>query len=220
MIRPLFLALAFFSFGFAPLAAATPPSRDLGRGLVYYRLHELPGDLPAVAVADKRAYVVDVRYATGNAEAATALESWLKFHATPRTPVFVLANSNTGGALLASLGSNLPGSGIILFGAEAPGFSPNISIRISAADERRAYDALETGASLESLLTDNPGKPRNDEARLAKEHLPDTGAADDSTADEPDLGDKNAPIKVTPPIDAVLQRAVQVHRGLLALKKI
>jgi hypothetical protein len=217
-MRP-FLPMLFFVA--ASAAHAALPARDLGRGLMYYRVHQLPGDLPAIAAADKRADVLDLRYVAANAEGVSAVESWLKARATPRTPVFVLANSKTSGALLTALGTPLPGSGVIVLGAEAPGFSPNIAVKISSAEERRAYDALEGGASLESLLTDNPNKPRNDEARLAKEHLPDTGAADDSEVDDaPAANDKNAPAKVTPPIDAVLQRAVQIHRGLLALKKI
>jgi hypothetical protein len=97
---------------------------------------------------------------------------------------------------------------------------PDIAVKITAAEERRAYDALESGAKLESLLTDNPDKPRNDEARLAKEHLPDS-APDDAVDDDPSLpAEKKAPAKTAPPIDGVLQRAVHVHRGLLALKKI
>lgn len=219
MIRRFRFPAVFLFLGLAALAAAVPV-RDLGRGLVYYRVHQLPADLPNIAAADKRVCIVDLRYTDGNAEAANALEAWLKNRAAPRTPVFVLANSNTGGPLLAPFASRLPGSGIILIGAEAPGFLPDIAVKISAAEEKRAYDALEAGATLQSLLTDNPDKPRNDEARLAKEHVPDSANADDGADDVPASSDKSAPPKLTPPIDAVLQRAVQVHRGLQALKKI
>ena len=218
MIRRFLFLFAILPLGLSTLAAAVSP-RDLGHGLVYYRLHELPADLPNVPAADKRICVLDLRYTTGNAETATELESWLKNRATPRTPVFVLANSSTGGALLTPFASRISGSGIVLIGAEAPGFLPDIPVKISAAEEKRAYDALEAGASLESLLTDNPNKPRNDEARLAKEHVSDSASADDGTEDTPPA-EKNAPVKVGPPIDAVLQRAVQLHRGLQALKKI
>jgi antitoxin (DNA-binding transcriptional repressor) of toxin-antitoxin stability system len=188
--------------------------------LTYYRIHALPADLPTVAIADKRACVLDLRYATGDSQTAGALDAWLKFHATPRTPVFVLANSGTSAALLVPLATRDSAAGILLLGPEAPGFFPDIAVKTTADEERRAYDALESGAKLESLLTDNPDKPRNDEARLAKDHVPDPGP-DDTVDDDPAApAEKKPPAKITPPIDAVLQRAVHVHRGLLALKKI
>ena len=42
-------------------------------------------------------------------------------------------------------------------------------MKISAETERQAYDALEHGAAIESLLTETNDKPRNDEAKLAKD---------------------------------------------------
>ncbi len=84
-------------------------------------------------------------------------------------------------------------------------------MRVSPEDDKRAYDALESGASVESLLSDYPDKPRIDEAYLEKEHLSDSDAPDLPT-------DKPPPPK--PLVDALLQRAVQLHRGLVALKRV
>jgi hypothetical protein len=82
---------------------------------------------------------------------------------------------------------------------------------VSPEDDRRAYDALEKGADVQSLLSDYPAKPRIDEAYLEKEHIADS--------DSPEIP-TDKPLPARPLVDAMLQRAVQLHRGLLALKRI
>ena len=206
------------------IAHAAPAARDLGQGLAYYRLRDLPADLPTAEAARKQPCVLDLRYLHGDSAAATALQAWLKFHATLRAPVFLLANAATSPALLASLSPRDPRSSVVVIGATAPDFHPDIAVAISADDERRAYDALDRNVPLASLLTDHPDKPRHDEARLAKEHsaeplppLPDD-AADDlliSPSEKPPALKPPAPL-----IDTVLQRAVHLHRALVALKKL
>jgi hypothetical protein len=89
--------------------------------------------------------------------------------------------------------------------------APLISVNVSPEADRRAYDALEKGSDVQSLLSDYPDKPRIDEAYLEKEHIADSDAPDV-------ISDKPPPPR--PLVDAMLQRAVQLHRGLLALKKI
>ena len=204
--------------------AAAPLDRDLGQGLTYFRLHELPGDLPTSESARKQPCVLDLRYLQGDASVATALQAWLKFHATARTPVLLLANAETSTALIASLSPRDPRSSVIVIGAVAKDFHPDIAVAVSADDERRAYDALDQNVPLASLLTDNPNKPRNDEARLAKEHSPEPlppisdELIDDTFA--PTSEKPPAPKPPAPLIDAVLQRAVHLHRALVALKKL
>jgi hypothetical protein len=128
--------------------------------------------------------------------------------------VFLLANRDTSPALLAPLNSADAVTGLVIVGAGAPGFSPDIALPVSSADEKRAYDAMEHGASVESLITDRVLKSRNDEATLARERLSDSGA-DDAEPPAP------APAATPPPlIDPVLQRAVQLHRSLLALRRL
>ena len=101
--------------------------------------------------------------------------------------------------------------GVVVLAPASGKLSPDIAVRVDADTDRRAYDALEKGASLASLLSDNPDKPRIDEAYLEREHLSD-GDAPDVASDKPS--------PPSPLVDSVLQRAVQLHRGLLALKRI
>jgi hypothetical protein len=213
----------FSAFLFLSLATlhAAPLERDLGRGLVYFRAKVLPADLPATVPPQRRSCILDLRYATGGEGAASALDAWLKLHASERKPVLVLANTATGAALLAPLASRRPSAGVLLLGVAGRGFQPDIALKITPENERRAYDALEAGATIESLLTENSDKLRNDEARLAKEYAAGTAAPayerpDEPPADKPAAATAPAPI----PIDLVLQRAVHLHRALLALKKI
>lgn len=226
-MKPLVLLLSLCILPSAravPLAdgAAGPLERDLGRGLVYHRVHKLPADLPTADAARAQPWVLDLRYVTGDAGAAATLTAWLKFHATPRAPVILLANADTSAVLLAPL-ARRGVAGVVVVGAAAPGFAPDIAVKISADLERKAYDALEHGATIESLLTENADKPRNDEARLAKDRSADSSdTADSGGGASPSAGtDESAKPKSPPPlIDAALQRAVHLHRTLVALKKL
>ncbi len=202
---------------------AAPLTRNLGQGLTYHRIHELPGDLPTAEASRRQPCVLDLRYVSGRAEEAAALVAWLKFHATTRAPVFVLANAQTSAALISVIMPRGAGASVVVLGAATAEFTPDIALKISAEDERRAYDALEHGAMANALITENPDKPRNDEAKLAKDRQPEpTPTAGEDPAAAVDLA-ANAPAKPKPPapvVDVVLQRAVQLHRALLALKKL
>ena len=213
-LLPTFLALAFL--GAAVAAPAALLQRDLGQGLTYFRVHHLPEDLPAASNAPGKPCVLDLRYVPGDAAGSARLVRWLKARATPRTPVFLLANQDTGAALLAPFSSADAIAGLVIIGAGAPGFAPDIALPITPPEDRRAYDALERGITVAALLNDAPDKVRNDEARLAKEHLQD-GELSDLPAD----ADTAAAAKTPPPlIDAVLQRAIQLHRSLLAMRRL
>ena len=191
---------------------AAVAERDLGNGLNYYRLRQLPADLPAKPAGAVPPCVVDVRYVKADTDAAIAFVAWVKFRATTRTPVFIVANSDTSASLVKPFTSQARGGGIAVLGIPTRSFSPHISVTSTADAERRAYDALEKGTPLVSVLTDNPSKVRNDEASLSRDRLADASAdaADDA------LAGKQAP----PPVDAALQRAVHLHRALAALKKL
>jgi hypothetical protein len=192
------------------LGTAATLVRDLGEGLTFYRVHELPADQPSPLSGRPGACVLDLRYAKSDMPSALTLKAWIKFNVTPHTPVFVLENAETDPTLLAAL-SGGGQTGILVIAPISKSVSPDIAIHVSGADDRKAYDALEKGADVRSLLSDYPDKPRVDEAYLEKEHIADSEAPD-SVSDKPD------PPK--PMIDAVLQRAVQLHRGLIALRKI
>jgi hypothetical protein len=224
---PSVLLFVFFS-ALALRAHAAPLVRDLGEGLVYFRISTLPADLPTAEAARKQPCVLDVRYVRGDPSAGTALDAWLKFHATSRTPVLLLINAETEATVLASLAARLPAAGLVVIGTASPGLTPDLVLKITPTEERRAYDALATGATIESLLNDNPTKIRDDEARLVKDYArrPDPAAptvaplTDDypSAATDSERTTSNKPSVA--PIDSALQRAVHLHRALKALKKI
>lgn len=202
------LLLSFVLGGFASLHAAVL-ERDLGQGLKFFRIHELPADLPSTEKSGKPLpCVVDVRYARGDAESAKAFEAWLRFRAQPRVPIFVLANSGTAIELLRVLAQRELGGGVVLLGVPSRNLKPDVTLKLDFGNERLAYDAMEKGASLPSLLTDNPGKARNDEASLSRDRLAEASA---------EAVSKDGP---PPVVDVALQRAVHLHRSLLALKKI
>ena len=207
------LILTLLFAALAPCAGrAAPLERDLGQGLSYVRIHSIPTDLPTGESPRGRACIVDVRYVRGDRAASTALLSWLKTHARPKSPVFLLANPGTAQVLLVPLNSAGAVPGLVVLGPAARDFKPDISVPVSPSAERRAYDALEKGASIDSLVTETVEKPRNDEERLDREHLSDSAPQDQPA----DSGQPAAPALTDP----VLQRAVQLHRALLALRRL
>jgi hypothetical protein len=195
------------------LATAAPAAalvRDLGQGLSYYRVHELPSDLPSPPSGRPGACVLDLRFAKADELAASALRAWVRFNVSPHTPVFIIENASTSPSLIAALAGGGPPGLVVLAPASAT-LNPDIAVPVAGEKDLRAYDALEKGAPVQSLLSDNPDKARIDEAYLDKEHIPD-GEAPDAAAGKP-----------SPPgplVDAMLQRAVQLYRGLIALKRI
>lgn len=205
-LRLIFLVLLLIS----GLAIAAPLEREIGSGLVFVRVHSLPADLPIKSSGRVPACIVDLRYVDADGDGAAAFTAWLKARATPRTPVFVIANADTARPLLKELGAHERGTGIAVVGIPRGAFKPDVVVNGSTDDERKAYDALERGAAIGTLLADNPNKVRNDEASLSKDRLAEASAeATDGSA-------KQSP----PPVDVALQRAVHLHRALVALKRL
>ena len=214
------LLLLALAAGFAATAAAEQLARDLGKGLTYSRVHALPADLPA-STAKPGAIVLDLRYARGDHGATAALGSWLKSR-NAAAPVFVLLNADTAPVVLAYFTAHDPGAGLVTLGVTSPAFTPDITLKISPAAERTAYEALEHATPVETLLTDPSAKPRHDEAAIAQER---DGPADDAASPDTDLADTPSAATAPPPppppvIDYVLLRAVHLHRALLALRKL
>jgi hypothetical protein len=220
--RAVYGAVLASLFFFSLAAHAAPLELDLGQGLGYFRVHALPADLPP-ASAKSRPLVLDLRFSTANDSAANALEAWIKFRATAATPVLVLVNADTPAAFHSVLASLKAQPGFLTLGAATPDFTPDLAVETDAEVERRAYDALEHGASVDSLTRQNADKPRNDEASLMHEREnPVDDFADDplndlTDHDEPPVRTPSAP---PPLIDVALQRAIQLHRALLALKRL
>ena len=187
-------------------AAAAPVTRDLGDGLLYVRVRELPADLPAAAPVPGGGCVLDLRYLAAGRDAAAAFAAWAEFRASGRTPLFLLANRDTGAELRAALGRLPRGGGCIVIGIAGPGFEPQLAVKSDSAAERAAYDALEGAGSVMELLVENPGKVRLDEASLNRP----------SPAEEEAAPPAGAP----KPVDSSLQRALHLHRSLRALRRL
>lgn len=195
----------------AVTAVAAPVTHDLGQGLTYVRAAALPVDLPASN--QLRTCVLDLRGATGDDAAALALAAWLKFHATERNPVFILANGSTAAPVRAVLATDRLPAGALTLGRPAAGFTPDIAVNVEPAAEAQALALLAAGRNPAELLQENAGKARYDEAQMIRELA---GAAPVAEADAAPAPAAQA----TPasPVDRTLQRAVHVHRGLAALK--
>jgi hypothetical protein len=207
------LPVIFLCLALTGIAAAAPLTHDLGQGLTYVHVASLPADLPGQK--DLRACVLDLRYTPGDATAAAALAAWLKFHASARTPVLVLANADTAAALLEILTPGQLPAGTLTIGRVGNGFTPDIAVHTDAALERRAFDALARGTPPASLLQENSGKTRYDEAAIVRQLAGDEVPAGNARPPETDSADEPVP---PPLIDRTLQRAVHVHHGLAALK--
>lgn len=202
----------FLFLASAGLLAAAPVTHDLGQGLTYVRATKLPLDLPASHQV--RACVLDLRNAAGDKAAAQALGAWLKFHATERSPVFILVNGDTAAPLRAALASDRLPAGALTLGRPATGFTPDIAVALDPVVETRSLALLAAGTAPAELLQENAGKVRYDEAQMVRELAGETAPAEPGETEAP-----AAAAKSVPPIDRALQRAVQVHRGLAALKR-
>ena len=198
-------------FAIADLARAAAPA-DLGQGLTYLRAHSLADEAAVLAAAlhAPSPLVLDLRYVTADRESAVALGAALASRATG-VPLFILISPTTPPALVAVV------SGELTLGPTGTQPSPKVSVRTAAAADRRAYDALESGLPLADLITGKIDKERYDEASLMKDFK------NGNTATEPPPGldptKPGAPEKIPALTDRVLQRAVHLHRALLALRR-
>lgn len=205
-------AFAFLFFLVTAAALAAPVERDLGMRLSYVRVKELPADLPTVPAGRAPTLIVDLRYVKGGDEAVAALTNWIRSRASARTPVLVVANEATSREILRALAARAKDPGVAVVGIEAGHFKPDVPVRSTADEEQRAYDAVEKGAEIATVIADLPNKVRHDEASLAKER-----PAEPLPEPAPDKSGSKVP---GPPMDAALQRAVHLHRALVALKRI
>lgn len=210
--------IIFVAFLLPALQARAAAPVDLGQGLLYRRVHALPADLPTSETEKKSALVLDLRYVGTDDAGAEAFAAWLGFRTAAR-PVFILVNADTGASLIHLLAVQPGRPGVVTLGPPLPAFTPDVPLKASPETERRAYDALEHGAAVESLIVEKIDKTRYDEAALVKDHASDSAPPPDEDAGGEDAAAK----KPAPPpqlIDLALRRAVQLDRALLALHKI
>lgn len=222
-MKQLLLGLCFL---LSALSAPAALEKDLGSGLWYLRTTDLKKDEPQVEAALLRpALVLDLRTTRADADSAQALQAALEHASTDHHLHFILINATTTPALVAAVSAGYPEA--VTFGPRSPAIVPDVPIAISDEKDRLAYEALNKGTPIEKLIQYAPEKRRYDEAALARDRAraqnpdaADEDAADADTAVENGATKAEAKKPEPPPlIDAVLQRAVQLHRSLAALKK-
>ncbi|HRJ46361.1 MAG TPA: hypothetical protein PKY38_03300, partial [Opitutaceae bacterium] len=95
---------------------------------------------------------------------------------------------------------------VLVVGRAGGDFAPDIPVVVAADAEHAAWTAATGNEDITRLLTDNPGKIRQDEAAVVRRHQ---NGGDARTTRE-----AAPPAEPGLPPDRVLQRAVQLHRGL------
>jgi hypothetical protein len=198
-------------FAFAGFLIGGLHAVELTPGLAYLRPGLTPAPTPGSAV-------LDLRYLTDEAAAGPLLAAVEPGKANVHRIVLVLVSPETSPGLRNRL-IGVPRC--LTIGRAAPELKTDIVVTTSAETDRRAFDALAAGTPPEKLLVENATKTRYDEASLVREHA---GTAEPSEGVEPTPSAPPAPAAepaVAPAlVDPVLQRAVQIHRGLVVLKKL
>ncbi|MFA6962509.1 MAG: hypothetical protein WC205_17265 [Opitutaceae bacterium] len=198
---PLLLALA-------GLLCVGLHAADLVPGLSYLR----PALAPEVVKApDTGSTVVDLRYVGDEAAAATLLATLKAVPPSEHRIILALVSPETPAGLRARLAS-MPRC--LTIGLTAAGFKTDIAVTTTPEADHRAFDALTAGTAATKLISENTDKTRYDEVALAKEHSGAQGGPVKTDGDKP--VDPPSPV----PVDAVLQCAVQIYQGLVALKRI
>ncbi|MFT3867068.1 MAG: hypothetical protein QM715_01095 [Nibricoccus sp.] len=225
----LVLALAFpFCSG---LRAAI--EKDLGQALLFLRVTDASADQSLLidTIERRAALVLDLRGLNGDAAFVRALHSALAKPPLPHAVRMVLINAATAPAIVATLEDDALLS-VITLGPRSAKVIADIQITITAEEERRALEALSNDTPLEKLINYSREKRRYDEAKLVHDHVNGIAPSDDELPldAEDDTVAPDSPTKKKsgdtakkadqPPHDLVLERAVQLHRSLLALKKL
>jgi len=200
--------------GASAAAPGVAPRADLGEGIRYLRVHSLAAALEETArtLAQGTALVLDLRGATATDASANDLSALFALR-TGLAPVFILVSPRTAPELTAPLLRPMPH--VLLLGVAESLPTPQVVVTQPVESDQRAYDALERGQALDALISGKIEKERFDEAELVKEFQ--NGNPNAAPPPEPDPT-KPLPEKAPVLTDRVLQRAVQLHRALVALK--
>ena len=208
-MKPRCIPLCLLLLILGSLLRGSELSGDLG----YLRIHSivLEREQLVAALAEPRALVLDLRYPLDERDAAETLRAALT-HAPARPKLFVLVSPATPVPVVGVVAASP--LKLLTLGVKGSRPEPQVVVAQSAADDRRAFDAMAGGTPLADLISGRIEKDRFDEASLVHEfklgnpdaHPPETGPA--KTAD--------TPAKL---IDRVLQRAIHLHRALQALKR-
>ena len=190
-------------------AAAEPVALD--QGLTYLRIASLTTSAFDIkdALLKPAPLVLDLRYTADEPEAVDALRV---LNSQPAKPtLYVLVSPATPAAFTEILTKTA--TPLVLLGIKGSHPEPKVVVAQSAADDRRAYDALAAGTPLADLISGKVEKDRFDEASLVHEFK--NGNKDAHPPEASTDGKPAAPAKL---IDRVLQRAAHLHRAQLALK--
>lgn len=189
---------------------------DLGHGLAYLGVQSLAGAEKALrsAVPGTGALVLDLRQVKANDDSPDALRAALGGRAAG-APLFVLVGPATPPAIAEVLAK----STALTLGIAGSQPAPKVVVKTDADSDRRAGEALAAGTPVETLISGKIEKDHFDEATLVHEFKngnPDAAppAAPDPTAEK----SADAAAKAPKLVDRVLQRAVQLHHALLALR--
>ena len=231
-MKRLRLALLLGLLSLAPgLHAATTPAgrtEDLGQGLTYVLpATDKAGGLALFKTVSSGPAVLDLRYFSSDARARDWIEA-IKTFSSPQHVCFVLVSPEISPDLAAGLSEGI--RDCVTIGRISPSLKTDIAVSTTAENDRKAWEFIRQGADLGKLITAVLDKPRYDEAVLAKEHAAEVNGTDSApSGDAADTDDASADtpkkeVKTPPPprplVDAVLQRAVQIDRGLVALRKL
>jgi hypothetical protein len=186
---------------------------DLGGGLSYIRL----ADASEIATFEG-VEVVDLRFTDALEGSAENLAGRLRAPAQSGATLFVLVNAATDPLLRLSL-AKVQGSvrSLIFIGPITPELAPEIVTSPDPEQERRACDAIAAGTPPADLVKEQLEKHRFDEAELVRRRA-NGGTAARTDGTEPATAD--AEPKPEPLKDVSLQRAVFLHKALVALGRI
>lgn len=202
----------------APAEAASTDPADLGQGLRYGRLRAADSSALLANVRGAPALVLDLRLAAATPANLATLRELLARADTAR-PLLLLVGDETPAPLREALAPHTPG--VLTLAHRDAGVPADVLVATTAAADRAAAEALAAGRPARELIEEKLAKVRHDEASLARNH---------ASGREEDFGDTAPPTPAaksepataapTPPQDVVLQRAVFIHRALLALDRI
>jgi hypothetical protein len=189
---------------------------DLGQGLGYLRVRAMADALKAVNTTAP--LVMDLRHATTTTEAAEQLNIALAARRPSDATLFFLVGPDTPPKLGEVLKTD--SARTFVLGVAESVLEPDVIVAQTADDDRRAYAALDQGTPLADLISGKVEKERFDEATLVEEFKNGLPAGMGHAPAKPA---EPSPATATPPparlTDRVLQRAVHLHRALLALKR-
>jgi len=207
-----FVALAVCTFSVALAARGDALTTELDNGLRYIRLPDA-----SVIATFEGTQVVDLRFTDALEESADGLARHLQTAAQSGATLFVLVNSATDPLLRRDLATVQGTTRSLLFiGPATPELAPEIVTASDLEEERRACDAIVAGTSPAELIKEELDKQRFDEAELLRTRANGAGRTTESAAQTAsDTEEKPPPLK-----DLSLQRAVFLHRALIALGRI